>query len=67
MGTEIRTWKIIDDKLTSIYTTLAENFRRETEHLEKRIRIGAVFITENGTMNNKIIGMFTSEDIAGQN
>ena len=25
MGTEIRTWKIIDDKLTSIYTTLAEN------------------------------------------
>ena len=36
MITEIRTWKIIDDKLTSIYTTLAENFLRETEHLEKR-------------------------------
>lgn len=29
MGTEIRTWEIIDDKLTSIDTTLAENKRRK--------------------------------------
>ena len=38
MGTEIRTWEIIDDKLTSIDTTLAENNRRETEHLEKWLK-----------------------------
>ena len=48
------------DKLTEVFK-IFENA------IKKRIRIGAVFITENGTMNNKIIGMFTSEDIAGQN
>ncbi|MBF91069.1 MAG: hypothetical protein CMP75_04840 [Flavobacteriales bacterium] len=47
------------DKLTEVYK-IFENA------IKNRERIGSVFITENGKMDNKIIGMFTSEDIAGQ-
>lgn len=38
MATEIKTWEIIDENLKSIDTTLAENDRKETEHLEKWIK-----------------------------
>jgi hypothetical protein len=38
MATEIKTWEIIDGKLNSIDTTLAENNRKETEHLESWIK-----------------------------
>lgn len=38
MSTEIKTWEIIDGELKSIETTLAENDRKETEHLEKWIK-----------------------------
>ena len=47
MGTEIRTWEIIDDKLTSIDTTLAENNRRETEHLEKWLKTQPKILGDN--------------------
>ena len=38
MATEIKTWEIIDGKLNPIDTTLAENNRKETEHLESWIK-----------------------------
>jgi hypothetical protein len=38
MATEIKTWEIIDGELNPIQTTLAENNRKETEHLEKWIK-----------------------------
>jgi len=38
MATEIKTWEIIDGRLNSIDTTLAENNRKETEHLENWIK-----------------------------
>ena len=47
MGTEIRTWEIIDDKLTSIDTTLAENNRKETEHLEKWLKTQPKILGDN--------------------
>lgn len=47
MGTEIRTWEIIDDKLTSIETTLAENNRKETEHLEKWLKTQPKILGDN--------------------
>ena len=37
MSTEIKTWEIIDGKLNPINSTLAENGRKETEHLEEWI------------------------------
>jgi len=47
MGTEIRTWEIIDDKLTSIDTTLAENNRKETDHLEKWLKTQPKILGDN--------------------
>jgi len=38
MSTEIKTWEIIDGKLGAINSTLAENGRKETEHLEEWIK-----------------------------
>jgi hypothetical protein len=38
MSTEIKTWEIIDGELKSIDSTLADNDRKETEHLEKWIK-----------------------------
>lgn len=38
MSTEIKTWEIIDGKLNPINSTLAENGRKETEHLEEWIK-----------------------------
>jgi hypothetical protein len=38
MATDIKTWEIKDGKLSHIKTTLAENKRKETEHLEKWIK-----------------------------
>ena len=38
MATEIKTWEITDGELNPIQTTLAENNRKETEHLEKWIK-----------------------------
>jgi hypothetical protein len=38
MATEIKTWEIVDGKLTQISTTLAENSRKEREHLEQWIK-----------------------------
>ena len=37
MSTEIKTWEIVGGKLNPINTTLAENGRKETEHLEEWI------------------------------
>lgn len=47
MGTEIRTWEIIDDRLSSIDTTLAENNRKETEHLEKWLKTQPKILGDN--------------------
>ncbi len=38
MATEIKTWEIINGELNPIQTTLVDNDRKETEHLEKWIR-----------------------------
>ena len=38
MSTEIKTWEIIDGELNPIKTTLADNGRKETEHLEQWIK-----------------------------
>ena len=38
MSTEIKTWEILNDELIPIKTTLADNGRKETEHLEKWIK-----------------------------
>ncbi len=38
MATNIKTWEIIKDKLSPIETTLADNNRKETEHLENWIK-----------------------------
>lgn len=38
MSKEIKTWEIVDGELKSISSTLAENGRKETEHLEKWIK-----------------------------
>lgn len=38
MATEIKTWEIIDGKLNQISTTLADNNRKEREHLEQWIK-----------------------------
>lgn len=38
MATEIKTWQIIGGNLTQISTTLADNNRREREHLEQWIK-----------------------------
>ena len=38
MATEIKTWEIIDGELNPIKTTLADNGRKETEHLEQWIK-----------------------------
>lgn len=38
MSTEIKTWEIIQGKLEPISSTLAENGRKETEHLEEWIK-----------------------------
>ena len=38
MSTEIKTWEIIQGKLEPVNSTLAENGRKETEHLEEWIR-----------------------------
>lgn len=38
MSTEIKTWEIINGELKPINSTLADNGRKETEHLEKWIK-----------------------------
>lgn len=38
MATEIKTWEIINDGLSPINSSLVENGRKETEHLEKWIK-----------------------------
>lgn len=38
MSTEIKTWEILNGELNPIETTLADNGRKETEHLEKWIK-----------------------------
>lgn len=38
MSTEIKTWEIIQGELKSISSTLVENGKKETEHLEKWIK-----------------------------
>ena len=38
MATEIKTWEILNGELNPIETSLAENDRKETEHLEKWIK-----------------------------
>ncbi|RYE36881.1 MAG: DUF91 domain-containing protein [Sphingobacteriaceae bacterium] len=38
MATEIKTWQIIDNKLTQVTTSLTENNRKEREHLEVWIK-----------------------------
>ncbi|MCB0605823.1 MAG: DUF91 domain-containing protein, partial [Saprospiraceae bacterium] len=38
MSTEIKTWEIVNGELKQLSTTLADNGRKETEHLEKWIK-----------------------------
>lgn len=38
MATEIKSWEIVDGDLVSIKSTLTENNRKETDHLEKWIK-----------------------------
>lgn len=38
MATEIKTWEILNGELQQLSTTLADNGRKETEHLEKWIK-----------------------------
>lgn len=38
MATEIKTWEIIGDKLKPVETTLADNERKEKDHLEKWLK-----------------------------
>jgi len=38
MATNIKTWEIIENRLSPIETTLADNNRKETEHLENWIK-----------------------------
>ena len=38
MSTEIKTWEIVNGELKPLSTTLADNGRKETEHLEKWIK-----------------------------
>jgi len=38
MAVEIKTWQILDGKLTHITTSLTENNRKEREHLEVWIK-----------------------------
>lgn len=47
MGTEIKTWEIINGQLSSIDTTLAENNRKETEHLEKWLKTQPKILGDN--------------------
>lgn len=49
MATEIKTWEIIDGKLEAVNSSLAENGRKETEHLEEWIR------TKTDILGNDII------------
>ena len=47
MGTEIRTWEIIDDQLVEIETTPLENEIREREHVEKWIKTSPKILGED--------------------
>lgn len=47
MATEIKTWEIVEGKLKEINTTLAENDRREREHLEEWIKTNTSIIGED--------------------
>lgn len=47
MSTEIKTWEIINDKLTPINTSLAENQRKEKEDLEAWIKSNPKIIGED--------------------
>jgi len=38
MSTEIKTWEIVNGELSPVESTLADNDRKETEHLEKWIK-----------------------------
>lgn len=38
MATEIKTWQIVNGKLTHITTSLADNNRKERQHLEVWIK-----------------------------
>jgi len=47
MATEIKTWEIVEGKLTQIDSTLAENSRREKEHLEEWIKTNPTIIGDD--------------------
>ena len=40
MSTEIKTWEIVNGELKQLSTTLADNGRKETEHLEDSMHQG---------------------------
>ena len=45
--------------------TAAAVAQQFNEYVEQNRRIGAVFITENGQRNQRLLGMITAWDIAG--
>ncbi len=47
MATEIRTWEIINGELTEINTTLAENGRKEKDHLERWLKTNRKILGED--------------------
>lgn len=47
MATEIKTWEIVNGQLNSIETTLADNNRKEKEHLEKWIKTNPKILGDN--------------------
>ena len=47
MATEIKTWEIINGKLSQINTTLADNQRKEKEDLEQWIKTNPTIIGED--------------------
>lgn len=47
MATEIKTWEIIDDELTEINTTLAQNGRKEKDDLEKWLKTNPKILGDN--------------------
>ena len=55
MSTEIKTWEILNGELRPIETTLSDNGRKETEHLEKWIKTkpDEIIIGEGDRLNSR--------------
>jgi RecB family endonuclease NucS len=47
MATEIKTWQIIDGKLTHITSSMVESQKKEREHLEQWIKSNPIILGED--------------------